>query len=280
MLTNTFIHIQGIGLKTEKRFWAAGIHGWDDFVEPYPRGLSIPRVAYIAEQLDRARQYLAGHPAYFTGILPASQHWRIFPHFRHGTAYLDIETTGLDDRANHITTIALYDGVSIFHYVYGENLDDFVQDVTRYNVLVTYNGKCFDIPFIENYFGIKIDHAHIDLRYVLHSLGYSGGLKGCERQLGLDRGELAGVDGYFAVLLWDEYCKTGDRQVLETLLAYNIEDVVNLEFLMIEAYNRRLLDTPFIQSHQLPHPSRPAAPFRADRQVIDRLLDRQPTGIV
>lgn len=43
-------------------------------------------------------------------------------------------------------------------------------------------------------------HAHIDLRYVLASLGYRGGLKGCERQLGLDRQELQDVDGFFSLI--------------------------------------------------------------------------------
>jgi uncharacterized protein YprB with RNaseH-like and TPR domain len=52
-----------------------------------------------------------------------------------------------------------------------------------------YNGKTFDVPFIEKYFGIRMNHAHIDLRYVLKSLGYAGGLKRCEKALGLDRGE-------------------------------------------------------------------------------------------
>ena len=32
-----------------------------------------------------------------------------------------------------------------------------------------------------------------------NSLGFKGGLKGCERQLGLDRGNLKDIDGFFAV---------------------------------------------------------------------------------
>jgi len=56
------------------------------------------------------------------------------------------------------------------------------------------------------------------LRYVLKSLGYSGGLKSCEKALGLDRGDLDGVDGYFAVLLWRDYQKKHNEKALETLL--------------------------------------------------------------
>ncbi len=61
----------------------------------------------------------------------------------------------------------------------------FAADLGKYKVLITYNGSCFDLPFIRNYFGIAVDHVHIDLRYLLSSLGYRGGLKGCEKSLGL-----------------------------------------------------------------------------------------------
>jgi hypothetical protein len=36
------------------------------------------------------------NPNYFSDRLPFNQTWRIFPEFRESTAYLDIETTGLD----------------------------------------------------------------------------------------------------------------------------------------------------------------------------------------
>jgi len=42
--------------------------------------------------------------------------------------------------------------------------------------------------------------VHIDLRYIMNYLGYKGGLKKCELQLGIDRGLLKEVDGYCAVL--------------------------------------------------------------------------------
>ena len=115
--------------------------------------------------------------------------------------YLDIETTGLDRHYHSITTIALYDGHEIKTYVHGQNLEDFIDEIYKYKVIITYNGKSFDIPFIESFFIIRLNLAQIDLRYVLYSLGYRGGLKGVERQLGTDRGNLRDVDGFFAVLL-------------------------------------------------------------------------------
>src|SRR5208337_676287 len=147
-------------------------------------------------------------PGYFTVKMPTSQHWRMFPDFRSSCSFVDIETTGLSHYADQITTIVLYDGRSIRHYVNGENLDDFPEDIQQFRLLVTYNGKCFDLPFIENFFGIKLHQAHIDLRHVLRALGIAGGQKNCERRLGIRRSESADIDGFMAVLLWHEYRRT------------------------------------------------------------------------
>ena len=275
MLLNTFCHIPGIGEVTEKRLWSSGLHSWDIRFDQDPMPLSGKRGenlrAFIEESKERVRE---GNARYFADLLPPHLHWRLFPEFRDSMAYLDIETTGLDTWDHTITTISLYDGNNLFHYVQGKNLGDFENDIERYKVLVTYNGKCFDIPFIQWYFRTTLDHVHIDLRYVLRSLGYSGGLKGCERQLGIDRGELEGVDGFFAVLLWNEFHRTGNEKALETLLAYNMEDTVNLEQLMVMAYNLKLKDTPFAQSHSLALPFPPAIPFRADRKTIEIIRRR------
>ena len=272
MLKNTFVHLQGIGQKTEQKLWAAGIHTWDDFKSPYPLNTSVANGELICSNLAESKTNLSDNPLYFSKLLPSNQHWRLFPHYLNSTAYLDIESTGLSDYSDHITTIALYNGTEIKYYVHNDNLDDFVDEIYKYSLLVTYNGKTFDVPFIEKQFGITLNTAHIDLRYILNSLGYKGGLKGCEKQLGLDRGELEGVDGYFAVLLWQEYTRTGNQKALETLLAYNIEDVINLEALMFKAYNLNIKQTPFYDDLQLSVPDRPEIPFSGDRELINTIL--------
>lgn len=271
MLKNTFLHIPGIGLKTEQRLWQSGIHSWADFTPDCPIRFSQSKIDTISAILEESRHNLkTGNPNYFSDRLPANQHWRFFPEHRESTAYLDIETTGLEKWACDITTIALYDGESVFYYVNGQNLDDFAVDINKYRVIVTYNGKTFDVPFIEDYFGISLDQAHIDLRYILASLGYVGGLKSCEIQLGLDRGDIADVDGFFAVLLWYDYVRNGNKKALETLLAYNIQDTVNLETLMVMAYNMKINDTPFHQG-QLPEPVLPQIPFSVDMRTVHRI---------
>lgn len=275
MLKNTFQHIPGIGKKTEERIWSAGVVDWDCLDKPQPINLPRKTVETLAAYCRESReQFAGGNPAYFEGLLSASLGWRIFPEFRDHTVYLDIETDGLDSYYGHITTIALYDGADIFWYIQGKNLDDFVADIQKYKVVVTYNGKTFDIPFIQEYFRIKLPHAHIDLRYVLASLGYKGGLKRCEKSLGLDRGSLEGIDGAFAPLLWNEYQIHNSREALETLLAYNIEDVVNLETLMVMAYNLKIADTPFAKTHLVPLPRAPEIPFRPHRPTVEKIRAR------
>lgn len=270
MLQHTFCHIPGIGTKTERQLWAAGITSWDLWQHQPPIRLSAATSHGAASVLQQSLAALDNDPAFFIDQLGSTEPWRIFPHYRDRTVYLDIETTGLDDYAE-VTTIALYDGKEVFTYINGRNLDDFVDDIEKYQVIVSYNGKSFDIPFLERFFRIRLNHAHIDLRYALARLGLKGGLKGCEKQLGLHRGNLDGVDGYFAVLLWRQYMQKNDEKALETLLAYNIEDTVNLERLMVEAYNRNVLNTPFAEQLVLPFPAPPPNLYCADYDCITKI---------
>ena len=257
---------------TEQRLWESGLRDWDAFTDDISIPLSGKRRYLLQQGIDESRLHLyQNNPVYFSKCLPANQSWRFFPEFRNSTVYLDIETTGLDRHYHSITTIALYDGHEIKTYVQGQNLDDFIDEIYKYKVIVTYNGKSFDIPFIESFFNIRLNHAQIDLRYVLYSLGYRGGLKGVERQLGTDRGDLRDVDGFFAVLLWQEYQRTGNQKALDTLLAYNVQDTITLENLMVTAYNMKLKDTPFYDTHLIEEPTLSVNPFRADLAMVDQI---------
>jgi uncharacterized protein YprB with RNaseH-like and TPR domain len=275
MLKNTFLHIPGIGIKTEKRLWKSGIYSWDLFLNHRKTDISPKKLNTMSECLKESKNQMASlNPNYFAELIPASHHWRFFPEFRNATVYLDIETTGLSRYYETITTISLYDGKSIFYYVKGQNLNDFPEDIKRYNVIITYNGKSFDVPFIERYFDIQLNQAHIDLRYILASLGYKGGLKSCETQLGFNRGDLTDIDGFFAVLLWHDYFKNRNEKALKTLLAYNIQDVLTLEMLMVISYNLKIKDTPFCRN-SLPEPVLPKSPFRVDMETVERIRSEQ-----
>lgn len=270
MLEHTFCHLHRVGFRTEQRLWEDGCLSWEQLLREPPAWMSrkLPVLGATLEQSRQAYEQQAWE--WFYKCLPTQFHWRLFPLLRHKMLYLDIETTGLDDISS-ITTIATYDGQTIRTYVQGQNLDEFKQDVQAAELLVTFNGKRFDVPFIQRYFGLELNHMHIDLMYVLRGLGYRGGLKNIESTLDINRYELEGVDGYFAVLFWMEYIQNANLQALETLLAYNVADVINLEQLMYFAYNKLLQQTPFFDHRQLTLPRCPPNPFKASLEVIERL---------
>lgn len=275
MIKQSFRQIKGIGQKTEELLWENGVEDWSSLADSSNIPLSTKKNDYLKKEIAEAEKELSlNNHKYFSDGLPANQHWRLFKDFKETTAYLDIETTGLYPSSSIITTIAIYDGKEIKHYVNGKNLNDFKRDISQYNLLVTYNGKSFDVPFIEEFFNISLNHSHIDLRYVLKSLGYSGGLKGCEKQFGIARNELDGVDGLFAIYLWDDYRKKNNNKALDTLLAYNIEDVINLEFLMHKSYNLKLAETPFATKLTMSIPNRPVVPFSPDSKTINKIKNK------
>jgi uncharacterized protein YprB with RNaseH-like and TPR domain len=269
MLEHTFCHIPRIGAQTEAKLWADGVRCWADALSsdlPGPRGALIRDAA--GRSIDR---HNAGDARYFAQTLPTREHWRLYRDFAHRAAYLDIETTGLGGPDDHVTTIALYDGQTIRHYVHGQNLDQFEIDVADYDMVVTYNGKSFDLPFLRKFLRVDVDAAHLDLMHALRSVGHRGGLKAIEKRLGYDRPDMADIDGYFAVVLWHEYQRTGDDRVLETLLAYNVQDVLTLEPLAALAYNLHLRDTPFADELALDVPSLAHNPLQAHRDIVDTL---------
>ncbi len=275
MLTHTFCHIPGIGLKAEMKLWAKGVNCWDDALSMSLTEDSSYRSVLLKTRVLESRNSLKNYdPNYFADSLPTGELWRLFGDFQDSVAYLDIETCPTRRSGDGITTVSMYDGKKVFNYVRGRNLEQFAADIQKYKVIVTYNGKCFDIPVLEKSFKMKINQAHIDLRHLLRSLGYSGGLKGCEKKLGIDRRELDGVDGYFAVLLWYDYRKTNSSKALETLLAYNTLDAVNLHPLMVKAYNLKLQETPFYEEHCIESPQPVENPFEPDLNTLDRIREK------
>jgi uncharacterized protein YprB with RNaseH-like and TPR domain len=264
MLINTFLHLPGVGEKTEQRVWASGIHCWADAL------LAASTHPSWRPLLEESLRHLNDrNPGYFAGLLPSNQQWRLYRDFSGRCAFVDIETTGLGVYSA-ITTIALYDGVTLRTYVRGQNLDQFARDIADYHLLVTFNGKSFDVPILERGLGARMPKAHVDLRHVLRGLGLRGGLKNVERQLGMERPGLHEVDGSVAVLLWEEYQRRGNLRALETLLAYNAHDVINLHALAVHAHNEYLKKTPFGPRHRLETPVLPEVPFQPDATLVER----------
>jgi uncharacterized protein YprB with RNaseH-like and TPR domain len=268
MLTNTFCHIPGVGEITERSLWTAGILSWEAALQQASRPLRASWIQHIQESI---RNYETRNAAYFAEGLPGNQHWRLYHDFQETCAFVDIETTGLHPSAE-ITTAVLYDGRSVRYYVNGDNLHQLPKALQDYALLVTYNGKTFDVPFIERFFQIRLPQGHIDVMYPLRSLRITGGLKACERQLGIGRPGLEDIGGFTAVLLWHDYRRGKNVKALETLLAYNIQDALSLHALMVHTHNEKVKPTPFAGSHYLPPPSLPELPFKPDEDTLRRIL--------
>lgn len=233
MLTKTFCHIEGISAASEKSLWDSGITHWDHFFEKHDTlsCLSKSKIAKIAAELHHSKKALLQNDLrYFQNLLPSKEHWRLAPLGK--IAYVDIETTGMSRYDSAITVIGIFDGTACYSYINGDNLAAADAKLREFEILVTFNGKQFDLPFIESHFSCSYDVVHLDLRYMLKEIGLSGGLKSIERQLGIARADnLIGVDGFEAVRLWQRHCR-GDKQALDKLLQYNQEDIVNLKTLL------------------------------------------------
>jgi uncharacterized protein len=273
MLKHTFQHIHSVGEKTEKRIWSEGVTHWEGFLDSHHR-LTLPawQRELACTELEESLHALERRDArYFGAKLSPALHWRLYSEFGQRIGYLDIETDGMVSGDATITVIGLYDGHTPRVYVRGQNLHQFVRDIEEFTLLVTYNGKQFDLPVIRRELGIPLEQAHIDLRYPLAALGYKGGLKKIERSVGLEReGPLSLLDGWCAVLLW-QYHQRGIPGALETLLRYNLEDVVHLPALLALVYNTRLRQLSFPLEPITLSPE-PDIPFGFDKALIHRTL--------
>lgn len=239
MLDNTFLHIPGVGMATEKRLWENQILCWDDFLaKPQAHRLTGSKFPLIRSYIHHSKRNLH-NINFFKALLSHENQWRLFEQFQEQAVYLDIETTGLYGAQDDITVIGLYDGERVQSFIYGKNLDEFKDVIKRYQFIITFNGSCFDLPFIESYFkGLRFHQAHIDLRFFLKRLGHTGGLKKIEQKLGICRDDdLQNMTGYDAVKMWQRYLR-GDKAALERLVRYNTEDIVNLKTLMQIGYRQ------------------------------------------
>ncbi len=271
MLANTFIHLPGIGPVTERDLWKSGVHTWSDFLSAD----SLPARARPDHLKTAVTECVARlndmDTSYFTRAVPHQESWRMYAEFRHNAAFLDIETTGLSPDWSIITLVGILDNDGYHAFVYDQNLSDLREALERYDLVVTFNGASFDLPFIEHHFGSLFRHtAHIDLRFPLRRIGMTGGLKSIERRLDVGRpSELSVLNGYDAVRMWRMW-HAGDEGALKTLIRYNAEDVLSLPKLAEIAYNR-LASGIGAPAPELREWSYPAVDLPYDPEVIAKL---------
>lgn len=234
MIKNSFILLDKISKSKERSIWNQGIKDWNSFVSSKSiKGIASKNKGFYDRKLIEAeRELYRMNSSYFTNALPNSEHWRLYDFFKNDAVFLDIETDGRG-KYSDITVIGLFDGIETRTMVRGINFDikKLKEELAKYKILVTFNGSCFDIPFIQKrYFQYNVipDIPHIDLRFCCSRIGLNNGLKQIEKELGIKRRtpDLVSCD---AITMWDLYRQTGDKQYLNTLVEYNEEDVINLK---------------------------------------------------
>ncbi|MBS3110263.1 ribonuclease H-like domain-containing protein [Candidatus Woesearchaeota archaeon] len=244
MIRRSFIFLDRISAKTEKNLWNQGIKGWQDFLGAgYIQGLSMPRKKHYDRFLLEAQKRLYNFDsAFFKGKLPSSETWRLYDFFKDQAAFLDIETSGLEENS-YITMIGIFDGIECKPFIRGINLDavSLAKELSKYKLLVTFNGSTFDLPIISKKLpGALPDVPHIDLRHACAKVGLKGGLKSIERELGIRRSNpiIERMYGGDAITMWRMFRGSGDEHYLRLLVEYNEEDCINMKSIANKVYER------------------------------------------
>lgn len=230
---------EGIGDVIESKLWEQGLRNWTDD-QCFTRACEV--VPGLQSQKDFREQARAALEKSDVGLLsralPQHEHWRLWEQFGGNALYLDIETNGLGSWAQITVLGTLYQG-KYRGFVHGKDLDEAWEYLNRASLVVSFNGKQFDVPFIERHFSEQLNLPHVDLRWVAGSLGYRGGLKKIEPEFGIERsGAIKLVNGYEAVVLWKRY-QRGDTAALRKLIDYNQADVEGLPVIMRGCWERK-----------------------------------------
>ncbi len=148
MLSHTFLHIPGIGDRLERMLWTNKIYTWDDFLgSTQSKQLIGGRHRTITKYIEKSKKNL-DNIQFFKKLLPSRELWRLFSHFHDKTACVDIESI-YKNSAHHITVIGLYGKGRMKSFVQGDNLEKFKEEISHYDLIITYNGMCFDLPVYE-----------------------------------------------------------------------------------------------------------------------------------
>lgn len=238
MLVRTFLHFPNVGERRERALWRFGYRDWDAILNlPAPPMWKHLWGDWVKEAGASLKALEKLDAQYFAQRLPKPFWWRVVPEFSSRTLFLDVETDGTDK----ITVLGIADWNRYRAFVRGiDDFDEAREWLESAAVIVTYNGNSFDLPVLRaNFPNWRLPPLHLDLCPLLRRLGYKGGLKNVEAQLGIERSpETQGLDGRDAIRLWWQWRDYGSERALELLLSYNREDVANLLPLLEFAYRK------------------------------------------
>ncbi len=231
--------LYGVGPATEIRLKEAGYETLVDLQE-HPRwGQQAREILACVEQADIRGMRRLG-----------ARDMDILPYFcREDIVYLDIETTGLWSTQPLFLVGLLYyhEGQLRSRQLLARNLQEekpllagLIEDLARFSMIVTYNGRNFDIPYIENRtvahrLFYRSSHEQIDLLYHARR-HFRGVLPDCrlvtleEHLLGKKRED--DIPGYLIPATYYRYVRTRDAKLLSGILEHNRDDLLAMEGMM------------------------------------------------
>ncbi|TFH31063.1 MAG: hypothetical protein E4G98_00835 [Promethearchaeota archaeon] len=275
MIECTFAHLPGIQRKGEVRLWTTHIKTWSEMIAHSATHPHFTKKVWARarSEIIRLQAALDRHDFDFLATeIFEEYHWRLIPNLWGKILYLDVEMTGLDLEKDEITTIACYTSQEIRYFIKDVDLPEFVPFLNQFDAICTFDGEKGDLPFLNKAFGIHITQIHFDLFQISRRLHLHGGLKDLEVRFNLSREELSGITGELAIVLWDRYQETHEQKYLDTLVAYNIEDVLHLDSLLQIFYNllkrenhlpARIMDEPI---------TLPTPPVLPDAGVLQEMI--------
>lgn len=170
--------------------------------------------------------------------------------------FLDIETTGFNRNTNQIYLIGLSylnnHNNLIVQQLFCQSLDDeylileeTIKRIKNFQLIITYNGEKFDIPFInhrliKNNIEYKIDKKNsfdifLEIKKYKELLNFENyKLKTIEKYVGLKREDE--IDGGKCIEYYYDYLSTKDETLKELILCHNYEDIYNLPY-VLEVFN-------------------------------------------
>lgn len=161
-------------------------------------------------------------------------------------AVFDIESTGLSPDRDIVISASFLDddGSGLRQYFTGDPKTEFLiikkiaEEFKQLDAIITYNGKRFDIPFVQTRakkYGIEIPEIlNIDVYLLLKSYWpvkknmNSLSQKSVEYAMGLCDERVDEISGEQCISLYNDYIATGNTESIDKILLHNADDVKQL----------------------------------------------------
>tara|TARA_B100001971_G_scaffold162689_1_gene153022 strand:- start:16986 stop:17735 length:750 start_codon:yes stop_codon:yes gene_type:complete len=184
-------------------------------------------------------------------VSPALRYWcDLYRRHKYEALALDIETEEYDGKIAVVSMSKLHrnDVAETVQLTQGCDLTDdtLFREVHPCSLLITFNGRDFDLPRIKAEYpsAVPDNIPVLDLWILAQAIGLRGGLKLLEKVFNIHRAGSARDATGRTHILWKKFVQDDDREALETLLTYAAADSKNLFALadtLIEWSEARLL---------------------------------------